>query len=190
MSLQCSDCHGPISTQSKTGRCRRCAVNHSNADPAIRARKAEANRRKSQDPAFVQRAVRHLQAGQKAARSDPERAAKLVAKVQANLALAWSVEARRKWYAGRKEAARRRTETMLGWCPPRWRDEYRRLRNCWGRGAAEARRMIEEKMAIERANMTPFERQMEALRNGARLIEKPRFRSREYDFTLGGVSDL
>src|SRR5689334_23831644 len=54
----CSDCGTGISAQSVKGRCRRCAIAAMNADPAYCARRAEANRRKAQDPAYRAKLLR------------------------------------------------------------------------------------------------------------------------------------
>jgi hypothetical protein len=69
----------------------------------------------------------------------------------------------------------------LAWLPDEYRAEYTKLVHRVG--AHEAERRV-------RAKMSPFDRQMQAIRNGARLIEKPVYHSRPYDFTLGGVSSM
>lgn len=79
-------------------------------------------------------------------------------------------------------------ERKVAWCPQDRRDEYKRLVHSMG--AAEAKRIILADIEAKKVELTPFERQMEALRNGARLIAKPVFRGKEYDFTLGGGSPL
>jgi hypothetical protein len=52
---------------------------------------------------------------------------------------------------------------------------------------ADAQR-AEAAEAARVASISPFERQMERVRNGARLIEKPVFRRADPSYTLGGVS--
>lgn len=49
--MTCSDCTKPITKQSRTGRCRVCAIHHMNAsDPTLKARRASAWRARLQDP--------------------------------------------------------------------------------------------------------------------------------------------
>jgi hypothetical protein len=108
-------------------------------------------------------------------------------------------ETRVKWLQSRGEVGRKLTERRIGWCPPEYREQYLRLMRNGHKNAAIARREITaiieqdaarkaEAQQARLAEMTPFERQMEAVRNGARLVEKVQMPSRRYDYTLGGVS--
>ncbi len=66
---------------------------------------------------------------------------------------------------------------MLGWCPPERRAEYRHLTRDKRIKAADARRIILDTIAAERAraeNLSPFERQERALRKGAKIIANDR----------------
>jgi len=85
-----------------------------------------------------------------------------------------------------------RTRVFLtDWCPPDLIDDARALMKCVS--MAEARRIIEADLAARerkrRAAMTPFERQMDAIRRGVGLVGKVDT-SRAYDVTLGGVSSI
>lgn len=79
-----------------------------------------------------------------------------------------------KLHSSARIAATARTEKALGWCPPEYRDEWRRFR-----GANRLRRMShfdrrQEFLARVRtklSSLSPFERQDLALRKGARLVE-------------------
>ncbi len=81
-------------------------------------------------------------------------------------------------------------EQRMAWCPIDRRDEYLKLRR--QNPAAEAKRIIMDDLAASErrrlAAMTPFERQMEKVRNGARLVEKFTPRMADHAFTLGGVA--
>jgi len=92
--------------------------------------------------------------------------------------------------AKRASVGQKARERMLAWCPADRRDEYTKLREKIG--APEARRMMEADIALREsarlAAMTPFERQMERVKNGARVVDKPVFRKADHDFTLGGVA--
>lgn len=94
--------------------------------------------------------------------------------------------------ARRNAANRARGERQLAWCPKDRLDEYRCLMRTPGIRAAEAKRIVLDDIAAkERARlaaMTPFERQLERLRQGARLEERVYLTTPEHEFTLGGVS--
>lgn len=81
-------------------------------------------------------------------------------------------------------------KAKLAWCPADRLDEYRRLQKSYS--AAEARRMIEEDIATaekrRRDAMTPLDHQLERLRNGGVLVEKPVVRRAEHDFSLVGCA--
>lgn len=71
----------------------------------------------------------------------------------------------------------------FAWLPDQYREEYRRLVHRRKIKAAQAKEMILARMADE---MTLFDRQMHALKNGARLIEKPVMPRKSYDHILIG----
>lgn len=95
-----------------------------------------------------------------------------------------SPEALAKVHAGLKAYHERR----LAWCPREYREEYRHMVWIKRIPAAEARKHIEASIAADKARKSPFERQMEALKNGAKLIEKPVLKQKDYDFSLHGGS--
>lgn len=78
------------------------------------------------------------------------------------------------------------------WCPEPYRAEYRDLTRNKGFRAAEAKVMIlETARRAERQRlgaMTPHERAMDRVANGAALIIKPDLRKAAHAFTLGGVA--
>lgn len=180
--MNCLDCSGPISTQNRTGRCKRCSARHTATNPEYIAKRAAAfNARIANDPAFRAKRAREIHMRHMAARRDPVKSAKMLAATAENRKYLLKPESRQKWLAGRAVAGRRRHETVMAWCPPEYREEYRFIREKKRIPAAEARQMI-------LAKLSPFERQMQAVRNGAKVVAKPNLRRSDYDFTLGGVT--
>lgn len=189
MSLTCSDCPSPISRQSTTGRCRRCALAVTQSTQQWRDRQRAGAKARLKDPTFRAAQVRRLRAANDRAWNDPDKRASMLAMLAANRARSFTPEARANWLAGRPEAARKRSETVMGWCPPEYREQYRELRYKGKRlKAAEARRVIEEKIAADRALMTPFERQLAKVRAGANIIEIRPARAPDPAYSLTGSS--
>lgn len=186
----CKSCSAPISKQSKTGNCRLCALAISNASPEFQDRRREAIIRRLQDPQERARAARQLYENHMAARQDPEVDQRLRANML-RIRLDWTdPEVRARFKAGTPARIQKRIETIFAWCPDDLRDEYRRLRKKSRLSAVEAKRIILELDAYRNREMTPFERQLERVRQGAGIsIVQPIPRS-EYQFTLGGVSSL
>jgi hypothetical protein len=166
----CRDCGAPVGPCSR-GRCKPCAQHWVANDPEMIRKRADGVRRRFKDPAYRAKMTTIITAANERARQRPEHMAYLRARGQELAALMNSPEVMARRMAMRHEVGAKYTERFLGWCPPAYRDEYRRLRS--GKGAAVARRMIEEMIAARFAEMTPFERQLHALRNGARLVEMP-----------------
>ena len=138
---ECVDCSGQLGPKNKTGYCRRCAVVRFNKDPARRAKLSSTLKRKYQvDPEY------------RAAMRDRLRALAVNPKVQAIKSRSmkdnriWE-HARHLMHAGspaRQLAGKRIRETLLGWCPPERRDDYRHLVKMKHVSAADARAMILE----------------------------------------------
>lgn len=87
----------------------------------------------------------------------------------------------------RQRAAASRMKTILGWCPADYRAEYDHLVNSKRLKAAQAREVIERKIAADLKKMSPHERNLRQIALGARLV--PAFKPSRCspDFTLGGV---
>ncbi len=169
----CADCAKAITA--KSTRCHPCSTRHINARPDVVAKR---------------------EAGIKASFADPMRRARAAAtmrqnaaKANANPALrAWRVQngkelaqhalrtpqARAAYLASRPIAEAKRIETMLGWCPLEYRDEYRRLTRSKRIPRLEARQLVLDMVAADKARaereMSPFERQMRALERGATIV--------------------
>ena len=166
MPRACIDCPSPISRKSTTGRCRRCANVAKNSTPEMRAKVRETQLKLWQTP---------------------ERRAKIVDNLGA-----WRTtpEGARRHAEMNRQKGRKRTEALLAWCPQERLKRYCALRDRLGAPEAK-RRVLAEIAQAERdrlAAMTPFERQLEAVRNGARVVEKVRVPGREYGFSLTGCS--
>ncbi len=179
--MTCSDCPSPISVQSKTGRCRKCALAATNANPDVQHRKAEANRRKSRDPQWRAGATARLVRAGRRARTDPAFVEVLREAGRRNLVKAYTPEARAKWYAAKPEAGRKKTARYFAWCPPDRIEEYRFLTRKKHIAAAEAKRMILE-------TLTPFERQMQRVREGANIVTVRPVPKSTHGFSLTGCS--
>lgn len=177
---KCDECAEPISNVNKTGRCRACALKHMNRDPAFQANRIAALN--SCEALKVGSATRR-EAARKATvtrMSNPAYVEWLrhqMATVVAPLGHTPEAEAKR----NHKEIGRKRTETLLGWCPPECRDDYRHLVMNKGIKAADAKQIILDQIRTERErvqtakrreleSLSPFERQERALRNGAQLV--------------------
>jgi hypothetical protein len=153
-------CGAPISLRSR-GRCHPCAA----VDPERRAKIAEAQRKRwadrLTDPDERRRAI---ESGRALSRLHPPTRERVE----------------------QQQASREK----LAWCPPQYaglNTELRRKRI----PAAERRRVIADQAAADErarlAAMTPFERQMDRVRQGAGITECVPMPSRQYG-TLGGVS--
>lgn len=146
--------------------------------------------------AVAQRAVfcnpkRRAEISEKISRSwSPERRERHAEMARALTArLGWrkpSPEGRRRMSKGCSDWHRRR----WAWLPEKYRDEYTRLARNPHIKAARAKEIIREKIAAEKIAMTPFERAMERVRQGAGITIVRPIRRPEPSFTLGGVSEL
>jgi hypothetical protein len=184
MTLACSDCAAPITRQSKTGRCRVCAMRACAKDPSRLAKMSEAMKRKWADPEHRRKCSQAISAARRVkVATDPAFAELMREKGRILAATRLGAECIRSGKPARKKIAASLSKHYMGWCPPDRREEYRKLRRNKRLPGAEAKRII-------LASLTPFERQMQAIRNGAALVAKPTIRARDYDYTLGGVSDM
>lgn len=178
----CSDCGKGITAKNLSGVCRSCRLKANNADPAFHARRVAGIRKRYEDPAARAKAAREIHARHLNARKRPEVSARLeinLAKARARLN---DPDARANFLASRPAAGRKRSATLIAWCPEEYRGEYRRLVRSKRMHAKDAKALI-------LAKLTRFERQMHALQQGARLIEKPILCKSAPDYTLGGVTD-
>lgn len=187
MSRVCSNCSSPITWQSKSGLCRPCSCRRMVSDPEINARRLASLTTSARTPEIRAR----ISAGVKAYCARPEEIERRRALGRKNWHLTIGSENGRNGAANLEVIARRGaklSETLMGWCPPEYRAEYRELfKRNHNMTKERARKIILDRIEAKKAAMSPFERQMEALRNGARLVEKPILRRPDYAYTLGGV---
>jgi hypothetical protein len=192
-SRTCSDCSSPITRQSKTGRCRVCSLAATNADPELKARQLAAVREYSNRPE-VRAASRERLAKyrENMPEADREKRRQRGYEQAATVLLSAEIRARSNSPEAKAKAGARRTETVLAWCPPPYRDLYRTLKKSQRYLAAEARALVEEAIAADkrRAKARPdtFERQMARIAAGAAVMDAPDFRTAGPQFTLGGIA--
>ena len=168
----CSDCGVGITAQNKTGRCRVCAVRAMNSDPEHRRKVGEGVRRALQNPYARARKAAVARENARKAYAQPERRKRAREIALRHLQLAFTPEAIERKLANQRAGLAR--DKRLAWCPPEYRDAYRKLMYSKRMLAAEARPIIEEMIAADRkreeASLTGLDRQMRALRNGAKLV--------------------
>lgn len=187
------NCGATLGAKNKSGCCRSCVAKRNNADPEIQRRRREAVRAHHSDP-VVKAGYRERMRIRNENRSDAE-IARLVehGKRQYREVLSRpDVQARTQSAEAKAKRGRSVSATRYRDVPPEHHDTVRRLVRSNLATAAEARAIVRDQVAAtERrrlAAMTPFERQMDRLANGAQLVEKPVLRRAEPDFTLGGVA--
>lgn len=146
--VNCKTCGKPLWKGNKYGHCK------AHISPEARANMTAGLRRKMQsDPEYMQRVIALARANV----ARPEHRQKLT-------------EAARRSGAWRKAlaattpesyllAARRAAETKLSWCPPEYRDEYRRLTSTKRMRAHEAKAII---LAQHEKDMAEFRRKLRA----------------------------
>jgi hypothetical protein len=148
----CSDCGVGITALALTGRCRRCALAICNADPDAGRKRSEGMlRRHAADPAEKARRAKIMNRNREKAMTDPAVRAKLSAIGHANINNLLKPETRAKILATRAQAGKAYTELKLGWCPPDLRAEYKRLYRGTKLTSADARAIIEQKIADREA---------------------------------------
>mgnify|MGYP000598442018 CR=1 FL=1 len=189
MSRTCSDCEKPITHRNKSGRCRACCVSQIHSPEAI-AKRTETIRRLYSTPEMKAK----LSSAAKLAGNRPDVLEKrrVAGKLNWHLTIG-SPQARAAAAApeARAKLGMNISRTLLAKAgiPYERRDEYLRLLKS-GFKRDEAREIILADIARPKKPLSPFERQMEALNRGAGLTSKLNLLSRDYDFTLGGVSEM
>jgi hypothetical protein len=165
------DCGTRVSDQSKTGRCLRCNLRLMAKDPEITKRRADALRKRlAEDPVERQRRALQMKLNRRNAVNNPVACERILAAALRNLPKAWTPESVAKRVAAIPIAAKKLSDRKLSWCPPEKRDHYRWLVRYRHVKAADAREIVLAEVRAELAALSPFERQMRALQNGARLI--------------------
>jgi hypothetical protein len=189
MPRTCATCGKPLGATNKSGLCVRDFNARLNADPKTHAKRVAGIRR----DAVVRREEKRRILLENAAKAmqRPERLAFLREQMKWVQPLSQTPEVLAKTDPAAK--GRKRTETVLGWCPPAYREEYRRLIRSRNVNAAEARKVILDQIrndrTAEKRKPVSFEETLQRVAEGrAQVVEKLRLPSQDYGFTLGGVS--
>jgi hypothetical protein len=131
-------CGAPISATNASGLCRPCVARRNASDPVIRQRQRDGINARMADPVYrAEHIARCVANGRNISDEVRERRRetgrlKAAALRAANAAIPPET---------RIENGRKRSDTVLAWCPPEWRPKYRDLKKR-GRPAAEARRIV------------------------------------------------
>lgn len=177
----------------KTRLCRNCCAAVIARDPAKAAKASATIKRLYQDPVFRSRQQRACKAGVQASiANNPVERERRRLSGQALAATGLGHAAQTPGSEPRIRAGKSHTETVLGWCPPHLRDEYRKILGRQGMRKEDARRKIEEMMAAEvasrRNGRMSFEEQLRRANAGVAVVRKFEPRKPDHDFTLGGVA--
>lgn len=154
--MNCVDCGKQLAAPKKNKRpaerCMACGNRHRGNDPEFQRLRAEGIRRKFQDPEHRAKMAKVITRTAEKARADPEYYARLVRQghyqYQNHLN---SPETRARNRAAVKAAGPKIVEARLSWCPEQYRAEYLRLQRSKRMRAADARAVIEAKIADDQA---------------------------------------
>ncbi len=177
----CLDCAKGITNENKGGRCKPCATIYNNRLPETKAKRVSGWKKRIANPRHYADLCRVAAANSRKAMSDPTK--RVAAQQRARIIYETYLdtpEMRAHVTAPetRARAGRSLTATRLSWCPPEYRDDYLFLINTKRMPASEARQIVIDQIAAdnarELAELSPFERQDRALRNGAQLVANDR----------------
>jgi DNA-directed RNA polymerase subunit RPC12/RpoP len=152
--LACTDCGKGLrrDPRRKGQRCQRCNARAMSQSAEKREKCRAAMLRRFEDPNYAARHRDRCTAGQQAAlAAKPELRALRVELGRRVGRLGMGQTQKGAGSPERVAAGRKRSETVLGWCPVEYRDAYRRLRRHCQMSAAEARAMIEQQIEKDRA---------------------------------------
>ena len=124
--------------------CRSCSMREINDRPEVAAARAERMRKLWSDDLFRLRRSQAIGRGQRARLEDPaemEKARENGRRAGLQFGFGHLVD-NEKMKAARKEIGRKRTERLIGWCPPEFLDEYVILRDRKFGNARDARAAI------------------------------------------------
>jgi hypothetical protein len=153
-------CGARISWQNKSGLCKLCICKRNHSDPEIVARRAERTRQSNADPVLK---AKRAEGTRRACRTPEERARRRAeGKSKLNCL---SPKARERAFT--PESIAKRAEA---------------------RRATFARKRAERERAAHLETLTPFDRAMERVRNGANIIEVKPLRTCEPAFSMTGNS--
>jgi hypothetical protein len=192
----CIDCASPITAKNRTGRCRVCVRVRLNADPEIMARRTSSIREYLKTP---EASIRRREVAREVAnRPDQRQIRRENGKRFYHLTIG-SKKAKEAAKApeviGRRSKTLSKTLLTRAGIPMEYREVYLQfLRRHIPK--EEAVRMIQEEIrlkAIRNSRRTAkpktFEEQLEAVRNGASVVEKPILKTQGPEMTLGGITE-
>ncbi len=195
MTRVCSDCSTAIGRRGKTGRCRLCALKAHNRNPEWQANRVAGLAVAMQDAGVRARHRDGCKRGAAKRMADPVKA-----EVLRELGRTYGPRNAPRLHTAdiRGRAGKSVQRFHLAWCPEEhWGLNAKLKAN--GYRLPDRKRMIGDEIArlarvagaeetARLAAMTPFERQMERVKNGAQLTTVPDTRPVAHNFTLGGVA--
>ena len=159
VTLTCRECPSPLGRGNRSGICRVCCLRRLNTDALVEARRRAGVRQHYADPENI--AAAQARGKAMSLNLSPEerqrRRERGLALGRTNLRAANAAMTAET----RAENGRKRSATVLAWCPPEWRDKYRDLKQR-GRKAAVAKRMVLDLIA-GRPVPVPYARQKSKL---------------------------
>lgn len=142
MSGTCIDCAKTLGAKNKSGRCRSCIARNLSAQPDWAEKQRAGIRRRFAEPGYLDAHVARLKAAvSNLTPEQVERRRQHGRRMVQQTLQAPAVLARSQAPETRARAGAKRSETVLAWCPPEWRDKYRDLKKR-GRRAADAKRIV------------------------------------------------
>ncbi len=166
----CSDCPAALGPKNVSGRCKPCATRKNNLDPVLAEKRRQGILRKFQEPEHRAHHQARCVAMNRSISDEVREKRRQHGFKMVDILLAANQAITPEQ---RAEAGRKRSETVLAWCPAEWRDKYRELCRR-GRPAAVAKRMVLD-MIAGRPLPIPYSKQR------AQLAWCPPARRAEYD---------
>lgn len=187
------DCAGLIGLKNRTGYCRSCRAKHLLASPEFRARQRAGVAAYHAQPAVrAASAARMAEWNRNLPEHELERRRDHGRRQFEKYLGTPEGKARSNSPEARKKKGGAISDTRYADIPKHLRDEVRRLNRQQHIPAAEARRLVLEQAAADErrrlAAMTPHDRRLERIRNGARIVEVHPMRRADPAYTLGGVA--
>lgn len=138
MSRTCSDCPAELGPKNLSGRCKPCATRKNNADPVLAEKRRQGIQRRFQDPEYRARhAARCADQNRNISEEVREK------RRQHGYGMVEKLAAASRAVTPEMRAAngKKRSATVLAWCPPEWRAKYLDLTKR-GRRAPVAKRIV------------------------------------------------
>jgi len=165
----CSDCGTALKPNPRRlgTRCKPCGARHMAQSPEKREKCRVAMKRHFDEPGYYRLHCQRVGSGIRDALKDPSRMEDLRERGRRCGLLRLGMTRHGAGSEPRVIAGRKRSETVLSWCPVEYRDEYRRLVRTKLIRAPEARRMVEDMIAADLARYAATGVLPQAARQGA-----------------------